>query len=135
LNDVLIIDVGSIEEWLALKYLLTSFCQALGMKINCKKSCLLSHNLNDDLLNRIVEIFGILVSSLDQGMKYLDVFLKPNDYRVNNWHWLLQKVEKKIGLWTSRWLSLGGKLVLVNSVLQNMLVYWLYLDKGSFEYY
>jgi hypothetical protein len=55
--------------------------------------------------------------------------MKPNDYRVNDWNWLLQKVEKKIGHWTSRWLSLGGKLVLVNSVLQNMLVYWLCLAK------
>jgi hypothetical protein len=99
------------------------------MEINCQKSCFLSHNLNDDLLNRVVEIFGILVSPLDQGMKYLGFFLKPNDYRVNDWHWLLQKVEKKIGHWTSRWLSLGGRLVLVNSVLQNMLVYWLYLAK------
>jgi hypothetical protein len=71
----------------------------------------------------------MLVSPLDQRMKYLGFFLKPNDYRVNDWHWLLQKVEKKIGHWTSRWLSLGGRLVLVNSVLQNMLVYWLCLAK------
>jgi hypothetical protein len=38
-------------------------------------------------------------------------------------------VEKKIGLWTSRCISLGGNLVLVNSILQNMSVYWLYLAK------
>jgi hypothetical protein len=84
LDDVLIIAVDSIEEWIYLKYLLTSFCQASGMKINCQKSCFFSHNLNDDLLNRVVEVFGILVSSLDQGMKYLGFFLKPNDYRVND---------------------------------------------------
>jgi hypothetical protein len=43
--------------------------------------------------------------------------------------WLIQKVEKKIGHWTYRWLSLGGRLVLEKYVLQNLHVYWLSLSK------
>jgi hypothetical protein len=99
------------------------------MKIKYQKSCFLSHNLNDDLLNRVVEIFGILVYYLDQGMKYLGIFLKPNEYRVNDWHWLTPESGEEYWTWTSRWISLGGKLVLVNSILQNMSVYWIYLAK------
>jgi hypothetical protein len=45
------------------------------MEINCQKSYFLSHNLNDGLLNREIEIFEILASPLDQGMKYLGFFL------------------------------------------------------------
>ena len=38
-------------------------------------------------------------------------------------------MEKKVGHWTCRWLFLGGRLVLVKLVLQNMSVYWLSLAK------
>jgi hypothetical protein len=62
-------------------------------------------------------------------MKYLGFFLKPNNYRVVDWNWMIQKIEKRIGNWTFRWLSLGGRLILAKSVLQSLPVYWLSLVK------
>jgi hypothetical protein len=62
-------------------------------------------------------------------MKYLGFFLKPNNYRVNDWMWLLKKIEKRIENWTFRWLSLGGRLTLANSFLQSIPFYWLSLVK------
>ena len=43
--------------------------------------------------------------------------------------WLLKKVEKRIGNWSYRWLSLGVRLILVKIVFENILVYWLSLAK------
>jgi len=80
-------------------------------------------------LGRLEEIFEIPIKKIDRGMKYLGFLLKPNYYKIPDWIWLLQKVEKKIGHWTFRWLSLGGRMVLIKSVLQNMLVFWLSLAK------
>jgi hypothetical protein len=42
---------------------------------------------------------------------------------------LLKKIEKRIENWKFRWLSLGGRLTLANSVLHSILVYWLSLVK------
>jgi hypothetical protein len=50
-------------------------------------------------------------------MKYLGFYLKPNNYRVADWKWMIQKVEKRIGNWSFCWLSLGGRLILEKSVL------------------
>ena len=57
-------------------------------------------------------------------MKYLGFFIKPNDYRVSDCMWLIQKVEKNIGHSTYRWLYFGGRLDLEKYVLQNLLILW-----------
>jgi len=62
-------------------------------------------------------------------MKYLGFLLKSNDYRASDWLWLVKKIEKQIGNWVFCWLSLGGRLVLLKYVLQNISVYWLSLVK------
>jgi hypothetical protein len=37
-------------------------------------------------------------------------------------------MEKKIGLWCNKWLSLGGRFVLVKVVLESQPVYWMSLE-------
>lgn len=66
---------------------------------------------------------------MEEGFKYLGFFLKPNAYRVSDWHWLIEKFEKKIHPWYYRCLSLGGRMILINSVLANLPIYWLTLAK------
>jgi hypothetical protein len=56
------------------------------------------------------------MTDLEQGLKYLGFFLKPNQYKKCDWQWLIAKVEKKINTWCNRWLSRGGHLVLVKAV-------------------
>jgi hypothetical protein len=46
---------------------------------------------------------------------------------LNDWQWLVEKYEKRIRHWCSRWLSLGGRLVLIKVVLECQPVYWLTL--------
>ena len=58
-----------------------------------------------------------------EEVKYLGYYLKENNHRVADWNMILQKIEKRIGCWSFRWLSLGGRLVLAKAVLQSILVY------------
>jgi hypothetical protein len=55
----------------------------------------------------------------------LGFFLKANCYTKVDWSWLLKKIEKMISNWCHRWLTLGGRFILVKSVLEIILVYWL----------
>jgi hypothetical protein len=36
----------------------------------------------------------------------------------------LSKIEKNISFWCNRWLSKGGRLVLINSMLEVIPIYW-----------
>jgi hypothetical protein len=99
------------------------------MEVNCHKSCFSIIIWRLRRLERLEDIFGIPIVHLECGLKYLGFFLKPNDYKVSDWIWLLQKIEKRVGHWSFRWLSLGGRLVLIKYVLQNIPVYWCTLAK------
>jgi hypothetical protein len=59
-----------------------------------------------------------------KGVKYSGFTLKPNCYGNADWYWLLSKIEKCISFWCNRWLSRGGRLVLINLVLEAILVYY-----------
>jgi hypothetical protein len=37
--------------------------------------------------------------------------------------------EKRIGFWCNKWLSLGGRYILVKSVLESLAVYWMTLER------
>jgi len=63
------------------------------------------------------------VKPLDDGFKYLGVFLKPNYYNKADWNWLERNFEKRISNWSHRWLSLGGRVTLVKVVLESIPVY------------
>jgi hypothetical protein len=99
------------------------------MDANFHKSCFLAKNIDPSLEQRLQAAFNIHFITIDKGMKYLGFYLKPNNYRVADWKWMIQKVEKKIGNWSFCWPSLGGRLILEKSVLQRLPVYWLSLVK------
>ena len=56
---------------------------------------------------------------------YLGYFLKPLSYRVRDWYWLIKRFEHRISHWSNKLLSLGGRLTLVQAVLNSILVYWM----------
>lgn len=99
------------------------------MDINVKKSCFIYINVVENVLKYIIEVFGVSSFVLDDGFKYLGYFLKPNSYRVVDWLWLVKIIEKRINIWAYMWLSMGGRLVFIKVVLQNIHVYWSTLAK------
>jgi hypothetical protein len=92
-------------------------------------SVLTSHNFWKQGWSRqelllLKELLPYEVKPLDDGFKYLEFFLKPNCYLINEWRWLLKIVEIKI----SNGYILGGRYILVKSVLESIYMYWLYLE-------
>ena len=80
--------------------------------------------------------FPYTIKSMDEGFKYLGFVLKPNAYSFKDWMWLYRKIEGRIGCWTYKFLSRGGRLVLLKAILQSILVYWAtiaYISKGILQ--
>ncbi|XP_020967397.1 uncharacterized protein LOC110266746 [Arachis ipaensis] len=62
-------------------------------------------------------------------VKYLGVPLGANPRLVKTWKPIIDKVEEKLSLWKAKVLSKAEKLVLIKSVLNSLLVYYLSLYK------
>jgi len=60
--------------------------------------------------------------------KYLVYFLKTGSQRAIESDWLMSKLIKKVGLWCNQWLSLGGRYILVKTVLEGQPVYWMSME-------
>jgi hypothetical protein len=61
-------------------------------------------------LHYITSKLPFQVLELDVGLKYLGFQLKPNDYRKTDWMWLIAKLEKRLKVWSHKWLSRAGRL-------------------------
>ena len=75
-------------------------------------------------MDSIHNLFPAQIDSFEHGLKYLGYYIKANCYYVSDWQWLIRKVDNKIRTWSNRFLSLGGRLTLLASVLSAILVYW-----------
>jgi hypothetical protein len=128
-DDVILFGKGYLQEWQVFKDALDLFCNASGMVFSNQKSQFLEVGWSVEGIVQLKQIFPFDVKSIEEGFKYLGFFLKPNCYSFNDWIWLLQKVEKRISNWCHRWLTLGGRFILVKSVLENIHVFWLSLAK------
>jgi hypothetical protein len=71
------------------------------------------------------DLFPYVFEPMDSGFKYLGYFLKPNGYKAMDWGWLIKKFEKRLDHWCNRWLSLGGRLVLIKAVWFSLPVFWM----------
>jgi hypothetical protein len=106
------------------------------MTINEGKSTLTTYSLSEMEKNRFRLFFPFEEKSIDEGLKYLGFSLKPNDYRKEDWTWLLKKLEKRLSSWSHKWLSRAGRLVLVKSVLEAIPIFWMslsWIPKGTLE--
>ena len=124
-DDVILLGEGTLQEWAAFEVILDTFCKASGMLISMDKSVIIYNNIPNTELLTLTRMIPYKQLPLLSGFNYLGYYIKPLGYRTRDWDWLIKKFEKKISLWTHKLLSLGGRLVLVQSVLSSIPVYWM----------
>lgn len=64
-------------------------------------------------------------------MKYLGLHLHWKMPSKQNWEVLIEEIQKRLSIWKGRLLSLGGRLVLLNSMLSSLILYYMSMFKVS----
>jgi len=108
IDDILILCDGSKRDADLISEGLTLFKSTTGMLINAQKSNILFSWLKNEDIRYYLDLFPFQSLELEEGHKYLGFHLKPNDYRKNDWLWLLAKLEKRLKFWCYKWLSRAG---------------------------
>jgi len=94
----------------------------MEMVINCEKTGVYAYGRSEQTIINISRHFNILVKELDTGLKYLGFILKPNNYRIANWKWLVNKIERRTTHRCNRWIS-RGRLVLIKAIVEAIPLY------------
>ncbi|WMV21816.1 hypothetical protein MTR67_015201 [Solanum verrucosum] len=119
--DDTIILCDPVEEQISyIRVILVLFEAVSGLKVNWGKSSLFPVNE----VPQIKEMAGILGCSVGKlPTTYLGMPLGNNHKALEIWDGILEKTEKKLSGWKAQYLSLGGRLILINSVLDSLPTY------------
>jgi hypothetical protein len=138
-DDTILFMEYDLEKAQNLKLILAAFEQLSGLKINFHKSELFYFGEAQDSVADYVELFGS-----GQGqfpIRYLGILIHYLRLTLAEWKLVEERLQKCLSSWKGKLLSLGGRLVLINSVLTNMVLYiisFFLLPKGvlhKLDYY
>eukprot|EP00253_Pinus_taeda_P016254 PITA_16254 len=118
---------GSIRDSTSFHDILALFEKATGMVVNQFKSTITLSHTSPQEDKRTLHSFHYQLYNLSDGLKYLVFWIKPHSYQIVDWIWLVTKIEKRQKIWSHRFLSRAGCLVLIKSVLEATPVYWMSL--------
>lgn len=127
-DDILIFINGSVRDSTTLNEILQLFCSATGMEIKRGKSSISLSGCTNQETQLANQKFPFQETNILEGIKYLGFILKPDGYKIENWTWLITKIENRINCWHHRLLSKAGRLMLIKSVLEATPVYWMSLS-------
>ncbi|GAU23391.1 hypothetical protein TSUD_334390 [Trifolium subterraneum] len=122
-DDTLCIGEASVENLWTLKAILRGFELASGLRVNFWKSCLMGVNVS----NNFMEVACTFLNCIRGGVpfKYLGLPVGANPRRMSTWEPLVERIRKKLNSWGNKHISLGGRLVLINSVLNSIPIFYL----------
>jgi hypothetical protein len=133
-DDTILFMENGLEEAKNMKLLLCAFEQLSGLKINFHKSEILCYGNARELGREYSEIFGCDIGNLP--FRYLGIPMHHRKLRNSDRKEVEERFQKRLSGWKVKMLSVGGRLVLINSVLSNLSMFMLSffeVPRGVFE--
>lgn len=118
---------GGIRDLNTLKNTISLFQSAPGMVINNFKSTITASDCTPHEVQFVVHHFPFSLLKLEDGLRYLGYKLKPHGYKIDDWTWLISKLERRLSIWYHKYLPRARILVLIKAILEATLVYWMSL--------
>ncbi|MCI06473.1 ribonuclease H protein, partial [Trifolium medium] len=122
-DDTLCIGEASMDNLWTLKAILRGFELASGLKVNFWKSCLIGVNVSNYFMVNACNFLNCKRGNLP--FSYLGLPVGANPRRSSTWEPLIVHLRKRLSSWGNKYVSLGGRIVLINSVLNAIPIYFL----------
>lgn len=116
-DDFLILLNGGIGYFSIMKATFSLFQVATRMTINDSKYTMIAAQCTQHETHFALQRFRFTPLRLEEGLKYLGYKIKPLDYIISHWTWLIAKMEKRLKTWYFKYLSRAGRLTLIKNVL------------------
>jgi len=126
--DTLLIGEKSWANVRALRAVLTLFADMSGLKVNFSKSLLVGINIGDFWLVEAASLLNCKVGKI--SFLYLGLSIGGDPRKLAFWEPVINTIKTRLAGWQSRFLSYGGRLILLKSVLTSLPVYALSFFKA-----
>jgi uncharacterized protein involved in cysteine biosynthesis len=111
----------NLEQAQNMKLLLAAFEQMSGIKINYHKSELFYSGEDKDNELQYELLFGCKKGSYP--FRYLGIPMHYRKLYNSEWKMIEERIEKRLCSWKGKFLSVGGRLVLINFVLMSLTMF------------
>ncbi|GAU43110.1 hypothetical protein TSUD_373050 [Trifolium subterraneum] len=126
-DDTLCIGEASVENLWSLKAILRGFEMVSGLKVNFWKSGLMGINVSPTFLTMAATFLNCRLGSIP--FKYLGLPVGANPKNGSTWEPLLDHLRKRLNSWRNKHISFGGRIVMLNAVLNAIPIFYLSLLK------
>jgi len=127
-DDMLLLGEKSWANVRALRAVLNLFADMFGLKVNFHKTLLVGINIGDSWLTEATSILNCKVDKIP--FMYLGLSIGGDPQRLDFWEHVVSSIKSRLAGWQSRFLSFGGRLVILKFVLTSLLVYALSFFKA-----
>lgn len=121
-DDIILICEASWENLWSVKTILRSFELASGLRVNFSKSNIFGTNLQDNFLSAASHFLSCCTRRIP--FKFLGLPVGANPRRCSTWEPIVDSLKKRLAVWKGRYLSIGGRIALINSVLSSLPLYF-----------
>ena len=99
-----------------------------GLKINFRKSVIIPVGVIKNDPKRLAIACGCGIGQLP--LKYLGVLIGVSPKRKEIWEPVILRIQKRLAMWKCKFLSFGGRVTLINSVLTSLPLYYMSIFKA-----
>jgi len=117
-DDTIIFMDHDLDQAKNMKLLLTIFEQLSGLKINFHKSEIFCYGKAKEFEDEYIELFGC--NTGEYPFRYLGIPMHHRKLQNIDWRRIEERFKKKLSCWKAKHLSYGGRLILINSVLNSL---------------
>jgi hypothetical protein len=126
-DDTVFVGEAKVENLWTMKAILRGFELASGLKVNFWKSCLVGVNVSNNFMEMASRFLNCRIGRTP--FKYLGLPVGANPRRLATWYPMIEVLKNRLNSWGNRYLSLGGRIVLLNSVLSAIPIFYLSIMK------
>ncbi|GKU94756.1 hypothetical protein SLEP1_g8202 [Rubroshorea leprosula] len=120
-DDTLLLGIATEDNVWTSKCIMRAFELVSGLKINYGKSSFIGINVDKVWEEEMTWLLNCKSGSLP--CKYLGIPLGADPRRIVTWKPLIHSFKRKLSSWKGRYLSFGGRITLINSVLSSLPVF------------
>jgi len=127
-DDTLIIGDKSWSNVRSIRAVLMSFEQVSGLKVNFNKSLLTGVNVSTSWLHEAALVLHYRVGNFP--FMYLGLPIGGDPRKLDFWKPIVNSIISRLSSWKSKFLSFGGRLILLKSVMSSLPVYFISFFKA-----
>ncbi|GKU96367.1 hypothetical protein SLEP1_g9608 [Rubroshorea leprosula] len=120
-DDTLLLGIATEDNVWTTKCIMRAFELVSDLKINYGKSSFIGINVDNVWEKEMTCLLNCKLGSLP--CKYLGIPLGADPRRIATWKPLIESFKRKLSSWKGRYLSFGGRITLINSVLSSLPVF------------